>query len=651
MNLRNSFAALAVVVTLVSCGGGGGSPGVPLVGGTAGTGSPTGGGATTPVAAPSLKLTLKDSTGAETTSLGLTGTSAQAVLLDAAGAPVANKRVTFATDEDTAVVSPSSVLTDGNGAAVVQIAPASLAVTGAGTLTATGSVGATAITTAIDFGVTAANLKLLPISVGDPSLAAYGNRGLSVGVTIDGKPATTPVLVTFAASCGTPNPLSVSTNAVGIATTTYSATNTACFGSNVSLSASVTGATSVSGQIAVLTPAATNIQFVSTAPQTIYLSTSTGATQALVTFKVVDNTGAPIANSSVTLALANVGSGVSIDVVGNTSSVVKTTDSQGAVTVAVFAGSIPTSVQVTATAAGVAPTSSNVLTVASGRPVQKATSVSLGQFAIEGANIDGTTTTVSVSLADRQGNPVPDGTQVNLTSETGVLIPPSCVTSGGSSKCTVDIRSQGTRTSDGRVSILAYLPGEEDFQDLNSDNVYQLGEPFIDLGDAYRDDNEDGAFNPGEFTVPRVTGTCQNVLPGPPTSDNVVGGDHGRLDHCDGVWGTSDVRRQVVVVFATSTANITNFAEPANIATLSLAGAAVLVADLNGNSMPANSAIAVSSATSGCSVTTKITSVGNRYGPEVVPLVFANCAAGNDVTIEVTAPSGTKTIKSFTLAL
>src|SRR4249920_1488173 len=157
MNLRSSFAALAVAMSLVSCGGGGGSPGVPLVGVTPGTGSTSGsGGATTPVATPSLKLSLKNSSGADTTSVGLTGTTAQAILLDAAGAPVANKRVTFATDAATAVISPSSVLTDSTGVAVVQIAPASLTATGAGTLTATGTVGTTAITKAIDYGVTAA---------------------------------------------------------------------------------------------------------------------------------------------------------------------------------------------------------------------------------------------------------------------------------------------------------------------------------------------------------------------------------------------------------------------------------------------------------------------------------------------------------------
>ena len=44
-------------------------------------------------------------------------------------------------------------------------------------------------------------------------------------------------------------------------------------------------------------------------------------------------------------------------------------------------------------------------------------------LAIEGFNIDGTTTDVTLSLADRQCNPVPDGTAVNFVTDGGVMIP------------------------------------------------------------------------------------------------------------------------------------------------------------------------------------------------------------------------------------
>ncbi|MDB5731408.1 MAG: hypothetical protein JWQ03_1303, partial [Variovorax sp.] len=565
------------------------------------------------------------------------------------------------TDAKVASLTPASgqVLTDNQGVAIVQIAPATLTVTEAGTLTASAAVGTASVTQSVDFQVTAANLKLQSLDVGGPTLAAYGNRALSVVVTANGAPVTIPVQVTFAASCGVVTPASTTTSATGVATATYSATTAACFGTNVSISASVSGAAPVTGQIAVIPAAATNLQFVSTAPQTIYLSSGTGPTQAIVSFKAVDKNGAAMANQPVTLSLKNTASGVSFDSLGNTSPVTKTTDSSGLVAVAVFAGSIPTSAQIIASASGVTATASNVLTVASGRAVQKAMSMALGKFAIEGASVDGATTTVTVSLADRQGNPVPDGTEVNLTSESGVLVPPTCVTTGGTSSCFVSIRSQGTRPSDGRVSILVHLPGDEDFVDMNSNNVYDLGEPFVDLGDAYRDDNENGAYDRNEFTVPRYSGACSAstiVSANPP--DNAAPGDHGRPDHCDGVWGTSDIRRQVVVVFATSAAKITNLAAPAS-TQLNLGGAAVKVQDLNGNSMPVGSTIAVSSTTSGCTVTNSMTAVPNTYfsmaatqaglAGTVVPLALTGCAAGNNVTVLVTSPGGLQTSQAFTL--
>lgn len=640
---------LAVCFFLISCGGG---PGVPAIGLPSTSGGAKNGADVAPVPAPTLKLSLRDSAGAPTNSIGITGATAEAVLSDVDGVPIANKRISFSTDAASAAVSPSSVLTDSNGVAVVRITPATATATGAGTLTATGSVGTTILTKAIDFGVAAPNLKLQPIAVGESNLPAYGNRALSVGVLADGKPVSFPVAVTFTASCGMLKPASITTNVVGVATTVYSAADATCFGSTVVFSAAVSGAPAVSGQVAVLPPAATNIQFVSATPSTIYLSASTGATQALVTFKAVDNTGAAIANKAVTLALANAGSGVSIDSPGNSLPVTKTTDAQGAVTVAVFAGSIPTSVQVTATANGVAPTSSNILTVASGRPDQRSMSISLGQFAIEGANVDGVTTSVNVSFADRQGNPVPDGTQVNFTSESGVLTPATCVISNGTSSCVVDIRSQGTRPLDGRVSILAYLPGDEEFQDVNSNNFYDFGEPFADLGDAYRDDNEDGTFNPGEFTVPRASGGCSAMLPDARFSI----AERGRTGRCDGVWGASEVRRQGVVVFATSSAKIVSLSSTGR-DVLNLSGAAVYITDQNDNQMPPGTSISITSTTEGCGVTSLVSKVLDEYfsltqvreglAGTTVPMQFKGCPAKGKVTVKVTSPRGVETSKEF----
>lgn len=667
MPTKKNLWILLLTAALTACGGGGGSPNVPSGNSTT---TPTGGGSGSGgsvVSSGTLALELQDPSGAATTTIALLGTTAKATLVDAAKAPIANRLVTFTTDAALATMTPTSgqVLTNSSGVASIQLAPAALTATGAGTLSATAVVGSTTLTQSLDYQLSPANLKLEALNVGRGALAAYGNRAVTVQVTANGVPLSTPVQVTFFASCGAANliPATVSTNSNGIASTTYAATLPDCFGTNVTISASAAGANTLTGQIAVAPAQVANIQFVSSAPRLIYLTGSTGATQSLVTFKVIDSNGNAVQNQSLQFSLVNSGPGVSLNVSGNTAPVPATTDGSGQASVAVFSGTVPTSVQVQAIIPSdltVPPTLSNVLTVASGRAVQKATSIALGQFAIEGFSIDGITTTVTVSLADRQGNPVPDGTQINLTSESGVLVPPTCVTSGGTSSCQVNIRSQGARPADGRVSILAYLPGEEDFVDANANNVYDAGESFTDLGDAYRDDNEDGLYvNVDDFTVPRASPAvaCAAPISGAGAPDNVAGGDHGRADRCDGVWGTADVRRQIVVVFATSTSIVTPVGSTAG-TKIRLSNALVRVSDLNGNSMPIGSKIALSSTDSGCTLSSPVSAVPNvafsktqqmnGSAGTLVPIVATGCVAGNNVTVTVTAPSTLATSVPFT---
>ncbi|WP_017445701.1 Ig-like domain-containing protein [Gayadomonas joobiniege] len=46
----------------------------------------------------------------------------------------------------------------------------------------------------------------------------------------------------------------------------------------------------------------------------------------------------------------------------------------------------------------------------------------------------------------------------------------------------------------GRVSVLAYSKGEESFVDANANGIYDAGETFYNLGEAFLDDNADGLF-------------------------------------------------------------------------------------------------------------------------------------------------------------
>jgi hypothetical protein len=276
-------------------------------------------------------------------------------------------------------------------------------------------------------------------------------------------------------------------------------------------------------------------------------------------------------------------------------------------------------------------TDSAVLAIASGRPAQARASLSIEALAIEGFNTDGTETNVTMSLADRQGNPVPDGTAVNFVTSGGVMIPPTCTTGvvPGDSRCTVKIRSQNPRViaHRGRVQILAYAAGEEDFVDANFNNVYDCGERWFDLNTAFRDDNESRAFDTGEFSVPRAPSpsACANAATPSPTAG-------------DGVWGTADVRMQSTIVFATGNAVIRGSVIAATATTPATLD--FTIADGNGNSMPTGSDVVVSGPVGGCAPSGGVftAKIANTLAPSLISLPLSNCTAGDAVSVEVTSP-------------
>ena len=393
-------------------------------------------------------------------------------------------------------------------------------------------------------------------------------------------------------------------------------------------------------------------------PAIIYLRDSGAATQAVVTFKVVDSTGNAQPNQAIALSLVNSGPGVSLDTLGAIVPVTKTSDSAGNVSVAVFSGTVPTPVQVRAAlvANNLISTTSGVLTVASGRPVQNAASISAERFSIEASIVDGVTTTITLRLADRQGNPVPDGTVVNFVSQSGVMIPPTCTITGGTSDCKSILRSQGTRTQNGRVSVLAYVQGEEDFIDSNANNVYDTGEVFSDLGNAFRNSVINLGANPyqtSDFSVPRAGGVACS------------GGENGVPNTCDGVWGANDVRRQIHIIFASSQALISSniFSLGRTVPVIPVpttgdveyrTGLRVFIADAKGNSMPTGSLITAApsaGSSTGCVVKQTLPStILNTYDPTTVSINLEKCLLSDAIDVTVTTPiTKTGTLNTFRL--
>src|SRR5450830_1874091 len=221
---------------------------------------------------------------------------------------------------------------------------------------------------------TVARTLALNLASGTP-LPAFGSRVISATVTSNGIPAAA-TSISFTASCGSLNPATVTSDASsGAASTTYTANPAANDGC---------GAASVTVQPAL----ATNLQFVGASPSLLYLAGAAGpgATQGLVTFRAVDAVGTPLGKQSVVLSLTNLAAGVAIGAPNSQAPVTLATGSNGQVTVPVFSGAIPSSVQVRATLASQPEikADSNALIIASGVPAQKFTSLSIEKFSIEG---------------------------------------------------------------------------------------------------------------------------------------------------------------------------------------------------------------------------------------------------------------------------
>lgn len=645
---------------------------------------------------PLLKLELRDASDAITNAVNSAGlTTLKATLKFPDGTPVTQKKIDI-TGDLTKLSFPegNSQLTNSLGVATIKVSRASATVGGAGTLngavtisgaSVSGSLVSTVVTGTVDYSVGAvvgaATLALDTLDVGAPTLPAYGTRQISV-LAMLGTRVASSVQVNFSSNCGQLSPATATTNASGIAVASFTATDAAgtsastlgCGGKTVDISVSAVGANTVSKAISVMAAPATNLGFIVPSDPTksrIYLANSGGVTQTTVQFMLSNARGEVLPGQDVLVTLKTVNGGIpkaTFGTVGNVAPITITTDSFGQVAVPVFSGTVPTNVLVNAALVSnpSIQTDSSVVVIASGRPAQARVSLVRAKSAIRGFNFDGATTTVTMSLADRQGNPVPDGTAVNFVTEGGVMIPPTCVTGAvaGDSQCTVNIRTQNPRPANGLVSILAYAAGEEDFVDKNFNNVFDCDELFTDLGTAYRDDTAtaSGVFNPfvaGEFSVPRsasASSCATGSTPSPSAGDKV--------------WGTADVRGQVLIVFSTDDLVITNpqqtsAPDPQWNDSQVTTRLGVSIQDLNGRSVPTGSTIAAvvidntakqpsdGNATAPTFGTCALVSASHTVVPDSLDplkliLDLKQCVAGDQISITVTTPALTKTY-TFTL--
>jgi hypothetical protein len=319
-----------------------------------------------------------------------------------------------------------------------------------------------------------------------------------------------------------------------------------------------------SGVIEIASLNAETISFVSATPEIIALRDTGNASDlsesAAVSFRVTDLNGNPITDAKVNFSLTTAIGGVALFCSGDpicqptsgggsrSSLSTDRSDLQGIATAQLLSGSVATPVRVIAYIDldednvqddNEPQSSSKALVITTGLPDQDSISLSASPLNVEGAmDTDGRTSEVTVRMADKFNNPVPDGTQATFTTEYGSIVG-SCITASGA--CTVTWTSQSPRFSNsvplgpiriigddryncaahnvlrngepggpcpfdlgsprgGRSTVLVYALGEESFIDANGNGVYNAGESFQNLTEAFNDENEDGVYTPAQVT-------------------------------------------------------------------------------------------------------------------------------------------------------
>jgi hypothetical protein len=396
-------------------------------------------------------------------------------------------------------------------------------------------------TTTLSLGSgTGSSFQAGKIAISPTSLSAGGSTSLQVSlVDQTGALYTTSTIITFNSSCAglglatiaaigvTPASPTVTTT-TGTASATYVATG--CSGSDVITATATANSQTLTatGTVTVAQAAIGSIKFISATPSNITLKgvgSAGGSATSTVVFKVLDTSGGPRANATVTFTLNTKVGGITM------SPPPWVSDANGQVQTIVSGGTVATTVRVTASTTASdgtkISTQSNALTVSTGIPTSHNISLAVKCQNVEAWNLDGVTVPVTVSMTDRFSNPVPDGTTANFQTTLGG-IQATCQTgstTSGSGACVVNWVSKApytangnpqstsgnpnvnpaycsgigltmglcNGTTNGRSPIMATAIGEESFIDANGNGIFDAGDTV-----AFDPSNADNNFSNGK---------------------------------------------------------------------------------------------------------------------------------------------------------
>ena len=295
-----------------------------------------------------------------------------------------------------------------------------------------------------------------------------------------------------------------------------------------------------SGSINIAPAEVGSLGFVDTTAPAISISTignNVLPKSAELTFRVVDTSGNPIANKTVDFSLTNQTGGISLALASSV------TNESGEVSAVVLAGTAHAVTYVVASTVSTngetrISTSSLPISVTTGLPDQDSFDISVDVLNPGAYDFNGESVNVTVFASDQFNNPVPDGTIVNFSAESG-SIQSFCQTTQG--VCSVEWLSSGDRPGNhpvglnkvneldpqfgtsvlGMTTIVAYTIGESGYTDAGAgagtsgNGQFDIGEPFVSYPEAFLDDDYDGVRDATEeFFDFDADGSYESAAPG-----------------------------------------------------------------------------------------------------------------------------------------
>jgi len=710
MKAINIIVLLILMIGLTACEGDNTFSGPGTDGGIIG-----GGGGTSGTLAISVVL-VDAASGTTATGVSSTNPGELRATVTLNGTSLVDEVVTITTTLGALNPTSGTALTNSSGLATIGLEEGG--VEGAGTATASITYQGTTSTDTVSFQVITGGGSVVPtvlrlgygtvsgasvtgftantMNIGLTTLSAGGTTSATVLIVDDTNTLyTTPVDVSFTSGCvGTGDSVmdATVTTVNGVASSTYLAQG--CVGSDaITATANLGGTThTATGSLTVQAGSVGSIEFVSATPASITLQGTGGAGRSetsVVVFRVVDVQGAPVQGQVVAFALNTTVGGITLDPSSATS------DNNGLVQTTVQAGTIATSVRVTASATSGASTfesQSDQLVITTGIPDDDSMDIVATVLNPEGWKISGTQVSITARLADRFNNPVPDGTAITFTTEGG-SIDSFCTTAGGA--CAVTWTSQDPRPCGetlgaaqvevdttagpnvcvltaagsinsidpqtgfaplgqpygGRATILATAVGEESFTDINGNGVFDEGDLYNDLPEAWVDSNEDNTRDDNEpYLDFNSTGFYD-------TADGEFNGilcDRPMTADCS-IAQTLHIRDSLVLVMSGSAGFMALNPSTIIVPNGGTGGATLTVSDLHNQPMPAgtNISLAVSSGftlLTGSSFTIANTNANSAVNVGVtIESAGSTTGANGILTVTTTSPDGLETIETFAL--